>query len=69
MRNVQTVLGPISSDKMGLTLVHEHLFVDGRRWFVASNESHLKALKNEKVNINIIGLLRRVTHCCRDNLT
>lgn len=68
MKNVQTVLGPISPRELGVTLVHEHLFVDGRRGFIPSEEPHLKALADEKVNINIVGLLRRAAHCCRDNL-
>ena len=31
MREVMTVSGPISSDQLGFTLIHEHLFLDLRR--------------------------------------
>ena len=31
MAEIMTVTGPISSDQLGFTLVHEHLFLDSRR--------------------------------------
>jgi predicted metal-dependent phosphotriesterase family hydrolase len=28
-----TVLGPVSPDELGLALTHEHIFIDGRKYF------------------------------------
>ena len=68
MRNIQTVLGSVPADELGISLLHEHLIFDGSKWLITSKEPHLKALVEKKVEMSILGLLGRAAHCCKDNL-
>ena len=43
MATVMTVTGPISSDQLGFTLMHEHLFLDLMRDTWSPNEGHVVA--------------------------
>ncbi len=48
---VQTVLGEISPDEVGITLPHEHLFVDMDVWFFEAEDPELKKLAHEPVSM------------------
>ena len=39
---IQTVLGVIEPDQLGITLPHEHLVSDGSAWFVEPGEASEK---------------------------
>lgn len=48
---VMTVTGPVSSGELGITLVHEHIMVDGPIWFNEPDESvrHLRDIPVDKL--------------------
>ena len=56
---VMTVLGPIPVEDMGVTLMHEHILLDGRAWWkrpcCASDD---RRIAEQPVHIEIIGELR-----------
>jgi phosphotriesterase-related protein len=66
---VMTVLGPIEPERIGRTLMHEHVFVDIRdTTFLPPREASLKPYEFAKVDISFLWLLRRRPFSlCRDN--
>ncbi|MBN1834253.1 MAG: hypothetical protein JW820_00310 [Spirochaetales bacterium] len=64
---VITVAGVIPAEQLGVTLPHEHLFVDSRWACPASEEITRTALSESKVDITNIGVLRRNPYLVRDN--
>jgi phosphotriesterase-related protein len=66
---VQTVLGPIDGDELGLTLPHEHLLLDLSVRFQLMDEALTARVMSEKpVSFEIIGWLRFHLFENRDNL-
>ena len=55
---VQTVLGPILPEGLGVTLPHEHIVCDGRSWFVEPSEATAKAMAHHPVTLDILWWLR-----------
>jgi len=55
---VQTVLGPIAPEDLGITLPHEHLVSDGSCWFVDPSEATEKAMVHHPVTLDILWWLR-----------
>ena len=55
---VQTVLGPIAPEDLGITLPHEHLISDGSCWFVEPSEATEKAMVHHPVALDILWWLR-----------
>lgn len=55
---VQTVLGPIAPEDLGITLPHEHLISDGSCWFVEPSETTEKAMVHHPVTLDILWWLR-----------
>lgn len=53
-----TVLGPISADKLGITLTHEHCLIDMTSNFVEPREAAAKKLANEPVSFKNVGYIR-----------
>jgi phosphotriesterase-related protein len=64
---VQTVLGPIPADELGVTLMHEHLLVDASPWFREPEEASKRAIAHGPVDIEILGALRNDPFLCLDN--
>jgi phosphotriesterase-related protein len=64
---VQTVLGPIPADELGVTLMHEHLLVDASPWFREPEETSRRAIARGSVRIEILGSLRNDPFLCLDN--
>jgi len=64
-----TVLGPIEPDRVGVTLMHEHVFVDIRdTTFLPPEEASLKQYEFAEVDLSFLWLLRRRPFSlCRDN--
>ncbi len=64
---VMTVLGPIPVDRMGVTLMHEHILLDASKlWKCACHASDM-ALAEQPVNVEMIGELRMNPFLNRDN--
>ena len=55
---VQTVLGLISPEDLGITLPHEHLISDGTTWYCDPDEASEKRLARHPVSIDILWWLR-----------
>jgi phosphotriesterase-related protein len=64
---VQTVLGPISPDELGVTLMHEHLLLDATPWFREPEAASLRPVAYQPVSMEILGLLRNDPFMSRDN--
>jgi len=55
---VQTVLGPILPEELGVTLPHEHIVCDGTCWFVEPSDATAKAMAHHPVTLDILWWLR-----------
>jgi phosphotriesterase-related protein len=55
---VQTVLGLIEPENLGITLSHEHIISDGSCWFMEPNEASEKAMAHHPVTLDILWWLR-----------
>lgn len=55
---VQTVLGPIPPEELGITMTHEHLLCDGSTWFREPEEASEKKIVHQPVSIDILWWLR-----------
>jgi phosphotriesterase-related protein len=65
---VQTVLGPIAPDAMGVTLPHEHLLIDFQVMFVEPTAASDKALAGQPVSLENLGWVRQNYNANLDNL-
>ena len=63
-----TVLGPIPVSDMGVTLMHEHIFLDGASSWKCPCHPDEKAIAEQPVGIEIIGELRMNPYMNRDNV-
>ena len=54
MSRVETVLGPIEPDKLGVTMTHEHSLIDMTSWFRMPTEASRKWIAKAKVEIGIL---------------
>src|SRR4051794_23845530 len=64
---VMTVLGPLPVEKMGVTLMHEHILLDTSSWWKRPCCASEIALSEQPVSIEIIGELRMNPFVNRDN--
>ncbi len=62
---IHTVLGPIAQDDLGLTSMHEHLFLDARCLYLESPDA---LPDEERVSMRNLGYLRWNNQGLRDNL-
>lgn len=67
MTSVMTVLGPISPEEMGVTLMHEHLLLDATPWFRPPEAGSLRPASMQPVSIEILGLLHYDPFMSLDN--
>lgn len=65
---VQTVLGKVSADALGITLPHEHLLIDLRCLTETTTNPQRSVLKNAKVAPWLRGILHSDPYQCADNL-
>ncbi|MSQ08209.1 MAG: aryldialkylphosphatase [Dehalococcoidia bacterium] len=65
---VLTVLGPIEPAKVGVTLTHEHLFIDFRPVFQEPEGATGKRVSREKVTLENLGWVRYNWNGSLDNL-
>lgn len=66
--SVQTVTGVIEAADMGMTLPHEHMFIDLRNQFTPFDDEEKDAISRQQVNINNLGRLRLNPYAIQDNL-
>jgi phosphotriesterase-related protein len=66
--SVQTVTGVIEIEDMGLTLPHEHMFIDLQNQFTEFSDYEKQIISKQKVNINNLGRLRLNPYAVKDNL-
>jgi phosphotriesterase-related protein len=59
MKTVMTVLGPIRPEELGVTLTHEHVFVDASANFVYQTKASALGKLHAPIEISMIGTLRR----------
>lgn len=66
---VQTVRGPISPDRLGRTMTHEHLLWDQRCWWRGDPEkSSLREFAHQPVRMDNLGMQRYHAHQNLDNI-
>jgi phosphotriesterase-related protein len=66
--NIQTVLGSIASDIMGVTLMHEHLLMSFLTWHHPPKTASRMALRDAPISLSILGELRMDPFVNLDNL-
>lgn len=64
-----TVLGPVPVAEMGVTLMHEHILLDGARTWKCPCHPDEKAIAEQPVSMEIIGELRMNPYMNRDNVS
>lgn len=57
-QKVQTVLGLINPENLGITLPHEHIIVDGSAWFLEPSEASERGLSHEAVSLENLWWVR-----------
>lgn len=65
---VQTVLGAVAPEKLGITLVHEHLLIDLTCLFAEPTGARERALARQPVAMNNLAWIRRNWNSNLDNL-
>ncbi len=65
--SVMTVLGPIPAERMGVTLMHEHILLDASKLWQCPCKASEMALAAAPVSIENIGELRMNPFVSRDN--
>jgi phosphotriesterase-related protein len=65
---ITTVCGEIDAAELGVTLAHEHLFIDLRNQFTPFEDAERALLSEQKVAMANLGVLRRNPYALRDNL-
>ena len=64
---VQTVLGPIHSDELGITMCHEHLYLDNERSWRGPDHPVAARFGDKPVAIGDLGTLHDDPYLSRDN--
>lgn len=65
---VETVLGPVLPESLGITLPHEHLFLDNLARLVKPADKSLSFLEQAPVSIENLWAIRKMPFACKDNL-
>lgn len=66
---VMTVTGPVPVADLGVTLMHEHVLLDGARSWICPCHPDERAIGEAKVHMGIIGELRMNPYMNRDNVS
>ncbi|MFT4184283.1 MAG: phosphotriesterase [Rhizobium sp.] len=64
-----TVLGAVPVEDLGITLMHEHILLDGARTWKCPCHPDERRIAEQEVNIEIIGELRMNPYMNRDNVS
>jgi len=65
---VMTVTGQIEPDSLGITLAHEHLFIDIRNQFREFEDPRKARISKQKLRTSNLDAVRRNPYAIRDNL-
>jgi phosphotriesterase-related protein len=65
---VRTVTGPLDPGELGVTLIHEHLLMDGSCFFEASAETDAEAFAGLSLTSELVDRVRSESCSNRDNL-
>jgi phosphotriesterase-related protein len=65
---IMTVSGPVAKEAIGVTLPHEHFFIDIRWACGTTTEAMREAMLNEPVTMRRLGVLRRDPMALKDNV-
>lgn len=67
---VETVLGRVQTDQLGVTLMHEHLLVDASHWWhePEPTDARRQAISRAPVSVDHLGVLRNDPFLSRDNI-
>ncbi len=63
-----TVTGPVGADSLGITLSHEHLFIDLRNQFVEFSDPEKRRVSHEPLRMDNLGVVTRNPYGIKDNL-
>ena len=66
--SVMTVTDPIDAAELGITMIHEHIFIDLRNQFIEFNDSEQKRISMQKVDNSNLQLLQGNPYAIKDNL-
>lgn len=66
--SIQTVLGKINRNELGIVTPHEHIFIDMKVFFSEPEEIGAKNIAYEKVTIDKLGVLKRNPFALLDNV-
>ena len=66
---VQTVLGSVPPDRLGLTHTHEHLLIDMRCYHWLPEEATRREWVNAPLTIDRLGFVSRNQNACLDEIT
>ncbi|MBM3944340.1 MAG: phosphotriesterase-related protein [SAR202 cluster bacterium] len=64
---IQTVLGPIEPDRLGITSTHEHLLIDLSCYFQMPEEASRRADVHAKLTMDMIGRMEQAWYYNLDN--
>ena len=64
---VNTVTGQIAVNNLGITLFHEHIFINAQGAYQKPEDANALILKDKKVSIKDLCLLRDFPYSCLDN--
>lgn len=65
---VQTVLGAVAAEELGITMMHEHLLTDLRRVFVEPDDAQDKSMAHAPVSLENLSWVVMNWCKCEDNL-
>ena len=64
---VQTVLGQVKPESLGITLTHEHLLIDLRCYFRMPEEASNRWYVDREITIDILGKMRSMFYASKPN--
>ncbi len=66
--SAMTVCGPVGVDSLGITLPHEHLFIDLRNQFTEFDDPEKSRVSHQELRMENLGVVRRNPYAIEDNL-
>lgn len=67
LTDVATVTGPVPRDRLGVTLMHEHILNDCRCWWRGVDPDFASPIRDLPVSAAILARLKHDPFACRDN--
>ncbi len=65
---IQTVLGPIEPEQLGVTMTHEHLLIDLMPYFHVPEEASLRSYADRPITMDILGKMGTIWALNKANL-